>query len=290
MLIVLAALASASPVGRAAGPELAAYGGLATWIDIYDPKAWAAPEATIAAIAGRGVRTVFVETGNYHQSVDLVRPAGLGRLIEAAHAAGLRIVAWYLPSFQRVPLDLRRALAAIRFRSPAGDVFDSFALDIESSLVKPASRRTARLLALSRDIRAAAGPGYPLGAVIPSPRGMELKPAYWPGFPFKRLATLYDVFVPMAYYTYHVHGAQAVHDDVARTISLLREKTGDPDVPIHVIGGLAGGSKIADVRGYLRAVADCRPLGFGLYDYFSTKPAAWRLLGAPPDPPAGACA
>jgi hypothetical protein len=290
LIAAIAAFALATPGGAAGGGgKLAAYRGLATWVDIYDPKAWAIPEATVAAIADRGVTTIFLETGNYHQGSDLVRPAGLGRLVEAAHAQGLRIVAWYLPSFANPARDLRRSLAAIRFRSTSGERFDSFALDIESSLVKLVSRRNARLLSLSRSIRAAVGASYPLGAIIPSPRGMELKPAYWPGFPFRQLDSIYDVFVPMAYYTYHVHGAQAVHDDVARSIALIRAQTGNPGVPIHVIGGVADSSKATDVRGFLQAVADCRPLGYGLYDYFATKPGAWQLLTKPPVFEPGTC-
>jgi hypothetical protein len=280
-LAFVAGLALAAPPPARPSVDLSSYGGLATWIDIYSPQAWSNPGGTISAIASRGARTVFLETGNYRQDVDLVRPAGLGRLIEAAHAAGLQVVAWYLPSFVKPARDLRRARAAIEFRTPAGERFDSFALDIESSAVKLPSRRTARLLALSHDLRAATGKDYPLGAIIPSPRGLELRPKYWPGFPFKRLAKLYDVFVPMAYYTYHVHGEQAVHDDVARSIALLREQTGRPDVPIHVIGGLADASGKADVRGFLRAVADCGPLGYSLYDYHATTPFAWKLLSAP---------
>jgi hypothetical protein len=289
LAIVVAGLAAAVPADARADPDLTSYRGFATWVDIYSPRAWSDPEGTIAAIAARGVRTVFLETGNYSQRTDLVRPAGLGRLVEAAHAAGLSVVAWYLPSLAHPARDLRRALAAVRFVTSGGQRFDSFALDIESSAVKPASRRTARLNSLSRSLRAAAGTSYPLGAIIPSPRGMELRPSYWPGFPFRRLAQVYDVFVPMAYYTYHVHGEQAVHDDVARAISLIRERTRDPKVPIHVIGGVANASRRGDVRGFLRAISDCRPLGFSLYDYFATKPPAWRLLATPPEFEPGTC-
>ena len=293
----LAAIASVAAVilvaGSAAGarssPSISAYNGFATWIDIFSPKAWSDPEGTVAAIAARGTRTLFLETGNASQKTDLVRPDGLARLIEAAHAAGLHVVAWYLPSFVHPARDLRRALAAIRFRTPSGDSFDSFALDIESTDVKVTSRRTARLLALSRSLRDAAGPGYPLGAIIPSPRGMELRPSYWPGFPFRQLAGIYDVFVPMAYYTYHVHGEEAVRNDVVRAIALIRQQTGDSGIPIHVIGGVADQSKRGDVRGFMRAVADCEPIGFSLYDYFATKPAAWKLLAAPPTFEPGSC-
>jgi len=119
-------------------------------------------------MAPKGVRTLYLETGNYRQKTDLVRPAALARFIDAAHAAGIRVVAWYLPSFASPARDLRRSLAAIRFRTAAGGRFDSFALDIEASVVTPASVRNTRLLRLSAQIRAAVGPRYSLGAIIPS--------------------------------------------------------------------------------------------------------------------------
>src|SRR5690348_3389783 len=151
-------------------------------------------------MARDGVRTLYLQTGNYEQRVDLVRRRALGRFVDAAHAAGLRVVAWYLPSFLYPAQDYRRALAAIRFRTASGERFDGFALDIEASLVKGVRLRNHRLLRLSTRLRAAAGPRYALGAIIPSPVGIRRHPAYWPGFPYRPLARVYDVFLPMAYF------------------------------------------------------------------------------------------
>ena len=128
----LAALVSAAALAAGAGqPAPAAYAGLGTWIDVYDGRAWVTPDSTAAAIRARGVRTLYLQTSNSNRSADLVRPAGLGRLVDAAHARGLRVVAWYLPTLVRPGRDLRRALAAIRFRTQTEGSFDSFALDIE---------------------------------------------------------------------------------------------------------------------------------------------------------------
>ena len=278
--VAVAALALAAPAS--AQTDLGAYSGLGTWIDIYQPQAWQAPEATAAQVAARGATTLYVETGNYRQRSDLVRPAGLARLVEAAHAQGLEVVAWYLPSFRLPARDLRRSLAAIRFRTPDGDAFDAFALDIEASVVRSVPLRTARLLDLSRRIRAAVGPAYPLGAIIPSPVGMELKPHYWPGFPFGRLAGIYDVFLPMTYFSYRAHGPAAVLRYTTRSIAIIRRATGDPEVPVHVIGGLARGTSTAEARAFVQAATSCGTLGFSLYEFYGTSAAAWALLGAPP--------
>ena len=46
------------------------------------------------------MRTIYLETANFKQSRDVVRPDRLSRLLDAAHARGIAVVAWYLPSFR----------------------------------------------------------------------------------------------------------------------------------------------------------------------------------------------
>jgi hypothetical protein len=290
-LAVLFAAAVLSAGSAAAAPDPSAYAGLGTWIDVYDPNAWSAPDATAAAVRARGVRTLYLQTSNSNRSADLVRAAALGRLVDAAHARGLRVVAWYLPTLLHPARDLRRTLAAVRFRTPTGGRFDSFALDIESSSVRSPALRNARLLDLSRRLRAAVGPSYPLGAIIPSPVGMKLLPRYWPGFPYSDLWRVYDVFLPMAYFSYRAHGDAAVAGYVRRGIEIIRARTGDPDVPIHVIGGISQRTSAAEARGFMRAVRGCRTFGFSLYDFFGTSASAWRTLTTPaaPDDAAAVC-
>src|SRR4029077_2122549 len=127
---------------------------------------------------------LYLQTSNYTQRAAIVRPAALGRFVDAAHAAGLRVVAWYLPGFANPRLDAKRTLAALRFRSASGQAFDGFALDIEASIVRNVAVRKARLLSLTAFLRRAAPQNYPLGAIIPSPVGIRRHRHYWPGFPY----------------------------------------------------------------------------------------------------------
>jgi hypothetical protein len=287
-LCVAAAVLSAVLVAPASGRSVSvhhrtAYAGLGTWLDLYATPYWANPQQEVAAMARDGVRTLYLQTGNYEQHVDLVRRRALGRFIDAAHAAGMRVVAWYLPSFADPAQDTRRALAAIRFRSAGGERFDSFALDIEASLVKPASLRTKRLLRLSARLRAAVGRRYVLGAIIPSPVGIRRHPTYWPRFPYRPLARFYDVFLPMAYATdAGVRGIKATRAYNTADVAIIRNRTGKPHVPIHLIGGLANAMGTRELTGFMQAVGDCAPLGYSLYAFSITGPAAWRALDAPP--------
>lgn len=234
-------------------------------------------------MARDGVRTLYLQTGNYGQQVDLVRRAALGRFVDAAHAAGLRVVAWYLPSLTDPAQDARRALAAIRFRTDRGERFDSFALDIEASLVPSIRLRNARLIHLSARLRGAVGSRYALGAIVPSAVGMRRHPKYWPRFPYRGLARYYDVFLPMAYATdAGVRGIAATRAYNAADVAAIRAHTGEPQVPIHLIGGLADAMGPKETAGFMRAVADCSPLGYSLYEFPLTGPADWRALEAPP--------
>jgi hypothetical protein len=284
---VLAAVLVAPAAGASSPQQRSPYAGLGTWLDIYAGSPWTRPEQEVAAMAREGVRTLYLQTGNYGQQVGLVRPRALGRFLDAAHAAGLRVVAWYLPAFVDPAQDARRALEAVHFRSKRGERFDSFALDIEASLVKPASLRSRRLVRLSARLRAAVGALYPLGAIVPSAVGMHRHPHYWPGFPYRALARSYDVFLPMAYATdARIGGIRRTRAYDAADIAAIRTATGNPHVPIHLIGGIAGTMGVRETAGFMRAVADCSPLGYSLYEFPITSRVNWRALTAPP-PTAG---
>jgi hypothetical protein len=289
LVAVLAALLMAPAAGaRTSAPSLTPYTGLGTWLDIYATSYWDDPAQQVAAMARDGVKTLYLQTGNYGGQANRNE---LGRFVDAAHAHGLRVVAWYLPSFAHPRQDARRSLAAIRFRSVHGERFDSFALDIESSSVTSEALRNKRLISLSRRLRKAVGPSYALGAIIPSPVGMARHPHYWRSFPYRAVARLYDVFLPMAYFTDHdVHGIHGVRVYLASDFVIIRNRTGRPGIPIHLIGGISASMTATDTYGFMRAVADCEPLGYSLYAWSVMRPGMWpRLRGPATDPTGKAC-
>ena len=289
-LVVALALGAAPPGARSADRQstLAVYGGVGSWVDIFAGSVWRRPASVVPALRAQGVSTLYVQTSNYSQRADVVRPAALSALVDAAHAAGIEVVAWYLPSFARPADDARRALAAIRFRTRTGQRFDSFALDIEASVVRDVRVRNARLLALSRLLRRSVAATYPLGAIIPSPVGMLRHPHYWPGFPYAELSDLYDAMLPMAYFTHYTTTATGAYAYARDVVTLLRAST-SPDLVIHLIGGLASGAPLGAFAAFDRAAAECGVDGLSLYAFQLTSPAEWALLaktvlGAPPAP------
>src|SRR6186997_1791821 len=113
-LVVASVATSAAPGAKSA--EVSVFGGLGTWVDIYDGAVYAAPERSAQRMAARGVKTVWVETANDGAPTDVVNPVPLGRFVDALHARGVRAVAWYLPGHVRPALDLRRSLVMLTFR------------------------------------------------------------------------------------------------------------------------------------------------------------------------------
>ena len=114
---------------------------------------------------------------------------------------------------------------------------------------------------------------------------------YWPRFPYRPLARFYNVFLPMAYATdRHVRGVNATRAYDTADVAIIRARSGKPHVPIHLIGGLANAMGVREVAGFMRAVADCAPLGYSLYAFSVTRQATWKALAAPPAADGRACA
>lgn len=280
--VLAVGVASAEPTGvRAASarPAVAAdvFQGLGTWIDVYDTALYATPDAVAARLAARGVRTAWIETANDRSKTDVVKPAGLGRLVDSLHARGIRVVGWYLPGHDNHVRDLRRSRALLAFRTPQGGAFDGVALDVESLRNKNVRQRTARLLDLLGRIRAEAG-STPVAAITYPPRAFERHLTWWPGFPWSQIAAQVDAFVPMLYTGGGFKGYDATYGYVARSLRLLRAAVG-PDIVVHAAGGVANRMSADELRAFDDAVSDDgTATGWSLYDLQTTTPVGWAAM------------
>ena len=284
LLAEVALIAALPSTASARSPVLAqTYAGLGSWIDIFDDAAWENPEAAVRAMHRKDATILFLQSASSRPGPPVHRPARTARFLRAAHARGMTVVAWYLAPYVDRRYETRRAIGAIEFETWDGQRFDSFALDIETAADSPSAPvRNRRLLAMSKRLRRAAGPLYPLGAIIPSPAGLAMPhgQAWWPDFPYDELDRLYDAFLPMGYYTYHATTARGAYRDTRRNIRLLREETSDDDVPIHLIGGAAAHSNGAEGRAFARAANRYGVLGASMYDQMTMGREDWRALRA----------
>jgi hypothetical protein len=262
------------------GPDIDAYRGLGSWVDIYDTNAWADPEGVVRDMSRHGVRTLFLQTGNSSTDRPVVNPPAEQAFIRAAHAHGMKIVAWYLPGMEHVDRDFDRISKAIRFETADGQRFDSFALDIESTIVGQESARNRALETLSGKIRTLVGPKYPLGAIIPSPVVIAKQAGYWDTFPYRSVARTYDVLLPMGYYTLGGHGAAAASASTRQDVRIIRAQRGCDRIPIHFIGGLAEDSTTAEVRAFSEAARSRGCIGLSLYTWAGTNDGQWKALAA----------
>ena len=124
-----------------------------------------------------------------------------------------------------------------------------------------------RLLAFSR--LAADGVDGPMGAIVLPPVQIEVvNTNYWPDFPWAELGSLYDVWLPMSYWSFRsgqYGDGYTYHEESVRR---LRSNLGRPRSPsVHGIGGIGGigveGERGAAALGTRGAISDiARDTGF----------------------------
>jgi hypothetical protein len=256
------------------------YQGLGTWVDVYDynpahQSAGAAPAVgptTVDAMAAAGVRTLFLQgarSSDDRAPGDLVRPDLLAEFLIRAHRAGVRVVGWYLPTFEDPAADSRR-LAAIANFEVIGHRFDGVAVDIEANQTVPdLAERNRRLIDISTVTRAALGTDA-LGAIVPPPVQTEvINPSFWPAFPWRELAPLYDVWLPMAYWTFR-KADSAYHDGYTyaeESTRRLRADLGDPAAAVHAIGGISDAATPDEIQRFVQSLVDTGAVGGSMYDW-----------------------
>jgi hypothetical protein len=267
-----------APVPIPTGP-LAEYRGLGAWLDVFD---WSLaytggnPPAGVADVdrmADLGVQTLYIQAARHDNPADVLEPDRLAQLIDRAHQRGMRVVAWYLPTFEDTGRDLQRLLAL------AALPVESVGVDIESTKVADPDERSRRLLDLSSELRRLT-PGRSLSAIVLPPVVLEvINGNYWPRFPWRELVPFYDVWMPMSYWTNRKveSGYRDAERYTAENIDRLRNNVGFP-APVHPIGGIGDKTTVADLDGFHRAAAARGALGGSIYDYRTTQPDHWPAL------------
>jgi hypothetical protein len=277
-----ATAAVAPPTGHT---DLQSFRGLGTWVDGYDfsrelTKSPTFTSRTVQFAAANGVQTIYLQAAKQDPRTpySLLSRDRLGAILLAAHARGIRVVGWYLPTFDNPTADWVHLDAMMQFKVQ-GQHFDAIGIDIEDNDVAVATRN-ARLVALSKKARARTW--LPISAIVLPPVLTEvIHPTYWGGsFPWTSLKSSYDVWIPMGYYT--AYGKYPTWRDAGRstTEDIRRVKAHLGNVTIAYAGGIADTSTTADYQRFPAAAKAAGAIGISTYDYATTPGWAWSYLRA----------
>jgi hypothetical protein len=296
-LVVAAATWTALGGSAAADPDLDPYEGLGAWVDVFDyaPRLQSGGNpprvvpGSIDDMERLGVRTLYLQVANPDDasSKRLTDVKQLRALVRRAYENDLFVVAWFLPYVTDLDKDDQFVRAIADFEVD-GHGFDAIALDIEDTRAVPdLVERNARVVELARRARAVMDDDMALGAITyPAVQIDVINTTLWPDFPYKRLDSSIDVWMPMAYFTFR--DEESGYRDAFRyseeSVRRLREHLDDAEADVHLIGGIADGMTPADAEAFRRAVRRTDSIGYSVYDYVTTSSAAWPHLrgGAAP--------
>ncbi|MGH9033058.1 MAG: hypothetical protein ACRDZV_13105 [Acidimicrobiia bacterium] len=284
----------ASPPVRVLAPgQLEPYEDLGTWVDVYDyvpefQQGGAPPAVTPESVddmAALGVRTLYLQAAqeDARSPGDTIDPDLLGKFVRRAHRNDVAVVGWYLPRLADLDADLRHVRAIHRFQAD-GERFDGLALDLEwTEGVPDVPARNDALVDFSERVRDLVGERGAVAAIVLEPVLLEVvNPLYWPDFPWQRIEPLYDVWMPMSYWTNRTddsgyrEGFRYTEENVRR----LRRNLRDENATVHTIGGIGDGATPADYEGFVRASREAEAVGWSVYDFNTISTSAWpRLRG-----------
>jgi hypothetical protein len=242
----------------------------------------------LGEMARRGIKTVYLQATRWDdQSPDgIVDGPLLGAFLRRAHDLGLRVVGWYLPRLVDPELDLQRSMQIVDFRDGV-ERFDGLAVDIEYTQGEgDPTKRNANLVQYSRALRARVG-DLPVAAVVLTAVHLEVvNPRFWPEFPYRDLRDLYDVWMPMAYWTLRNAPYDNAYNYTKESVDRLRNDLGQSDAPVAPVGGIADEMTDQQVADFGRALRAVDALGGSFYDWNTMAPgkqaAANRLFSSGP--------
>ena len=278
--------------------SISSYRGLGAWVDAFDADpnylrgAATVFPADVIEMSENKVRTLFLQASRSEdRSNKLVSdPWHLANFLLNAHANGLDVVAWYLPKWDVNGEDLARLLALADFEV-FGHRFDGLAVDIEwNGDDLEDQERSARLVELSKTLRENLKDRV-LGAIVMPPVVTDvINQNFWPEFPWRELEQIYDVWLPMNYWSFRTQEHADSNYYNSENIKLLRDNLNDQEALVHAIGGIgiADGNAlpdpgeplatIDDLEGFVFSVASTKAIGGSIYDWATTGPLARNEL------------
>ena len=267
-VLLLGALLPATAAASDAASRTAVFAGTGLWVDIYD-ETIKDPQFVVDEAVAHGIQTIYVETSNYHSPADVMYPDQIREMISLAHANSIKVVPWYLPGYRNIALDRRRFTAAVNVGG--ADPIDGLGVDIEADIVRNRQLRANRAAAMVQWLRATY-PDLPMAGIVPRDAL-----AWWRIFPYATIRANTDAMLPMCYTSRYLTPAQTTAM-AAACVTTIREQTGDPAAPVHVIAGVTDFLKPRLLIAAARGAKSAGAMGFSLYNLETTTPAGWRAI------------
>ena len=267
-VLLLGALLPATAAASDAASRTAVFAGTGLWVDIYD-ETIKDPQFVVDEAVAHGIQTIYVETSNYHSPADVMYPDQIRAMISLAHANRIKVVPWYLPGYRNIALDRRRFAAAVNVGG--ADPIDGLGVDIEADIVRNRQLRANRAAAMVQWLRATY-PDLPMAGIVPRDAL-----AWWRIFPYATIRANTDAMLPMCYTSRYLTPAQTTAM-AAACVTTIREQTGDPAAPVHVIAGVTDFLKPRLLIAAARGAKSAGAMGFSLYNLETTTPAGWRAI------------
>ena len=267
-VLLLGALLPTTAAASDAASRTAVFAGTGLWVDIYD-ETIKDPQVVVGEAVAHGIQTIYVETSNYHSPADVMYPDQIREMISLAHANSIKVVPWYLPGYRNIALDRRRFAAAVNVGG--ADPIDGLGVDIEADIVRNRQLRANRAAAMVKWLRATY-PDLPMAGIVPRDAL-----AWWRIFPYATIRANTDAMLPMCYTSRYLTPAQTTAM-AAACVTTIREQTGDPAAPVHVIAGVTDFLKPRLLVAAARGAKSAGAMGFSLYNLETTTPAGWRAI------------
>jgi hypothetical protein len=234
------------------------------------------PDAQILAAAQSAhVTHIYVEvaataTGFYG------KPA-LADLLPKLHADHIALVAWIYTSLGNPAQDAALAAQVAAFRTAGGDGVDGLAADMEENL------DPGNINSFLVPLRQSLGQDYLLVAVVYPPQSN----------PGKTYASMYQavanftVVAPMDYWhnTTGAYTPTQAAQYVTQSLTLLRSLTGNPGLPVEVIGqsySMFGSENYApsgaEEAAAMAAARSGGATAYSMYRWYSATPAEWQAF------------
>ena len=115
-----------------------------------------------------------------------------------------------------------------------------------------------------------------------------VNPDFWPGFPWAEIAPLYDVWLPMSYWSFRSEASgygngYTYNEESTRR---LRNNVGDQNALVHGIGGIGATSPdqadssseplatVDELPNFVRSLTDTASVGGSVYDWLTQNDEA----------------